>query len=276
MGICNYCGNPAGFLRTRHKECALKFKSGNDEILRLVETSLKDNSSLDGLVKKINGIAAESYIQSNMLPSLLRTGWHSAVDKAFEDDILTEDEERRLSSMITAFGFNKDEMNEDPAYLKVVKGAVLRDVLNGKVPDRMGVTGPLPFNFLKTEKLVWLFRDVQFHEMRTYKRYTGGYQGFSIRVMKGVYYRAGGFRGNPVERSQMAHVDTGILGVTTRHLYFTGASKSFRVKYEKIVSFQPYSDGIGIQRDAQTARPQVFITGDGWFTYNLVVNLTKG
>jgi len=35
----------------------------------------------------------------------------------------------------------------------------------------------------------------------------------------------------------------------------------------------PYSDGIGIHRDAASAKPQIFVTGDGWFTYNLVVNL---
>ena len=42
-----------------------------------------------------------------------------------------------------------------------------------------------------------------------------------------------------------------------------------------IVSFEPYSDGLGVMRDAQMAKPQTFITGDGWFVYNLVVNLAQ-
>ena len=29
------------------------------------------------------------------------------------------------------------------------------------------------------------------------------------------------------------------------------------------------ADGFGIMRDAQTAKPQAFQTGDGWFPYNL-------
>ena len=33
------------------------------------------------------------------------------------------------------------------------------------------------------------------------------------------------------------------------------------------------TDGVGIRRDAATAKPQFFITGDGWFTYNLLVNV---
>jgi len=45
------------------------------------------------------------------------------------------------------------------------------------------------------------------------------------------------------------------------------------VRLDKIVSFMPFSDGVGIQRDAATAKPQFFITGDGWFTYNLLMNV---
>ena len=66
-----------------------------------------------------------------------------------------------------------------------------------------------------------------------------------------------------------------MLGLTTKHLYFAGARKKFRVRYAKIVSFEPYSDGLGIMRDAQTAKPQTFRTGDGWFAYNLAANLAQ-
>ena len=56
--------------------------------------------------------------------------------------------------------------------------------------------------------------------------------------------------------------------------YFSGGGKSFRIRHDKIVSIQPYSDGVGIHRDAATAKPQVFATGDGWFTYNLLMNVS--
>ena len=41
------------------------------------------------------------------------------------------------------------------------------------------------------------------------------------------------------------------------------------------MSFDPYDDGFGIMRDAQTAKLQTFRTGDGWFPYNLVTNLAQ-
>ncbi|MBQ8750135.1 MAG: hypothetical protein IJZ30_00670, partial [Alphaproteobacteria bacterium] len=59
------------------------------------------------------------------------------------------------------------------------------------------------------------------------------------------------------------------------HIYFGCQHQNFRIKYEKIVSFTPYSDGIGIQRDAMTAKPQIFKIDDGWFVYNILANISK-
>ena len=41
------------------------------------------------------------------------------------------------------------------------------------------------------------------------------------------------------------------------------------------MDFEAFADGLGIMRDAQTAKPQQFRTGDGWFAYNLAVNLAQ-
>lgn len=95
----------------------------------------------------------------------------------------------------------------------------------------------------------------------------------SIRVAKGLYYRVGAFKAQAVDRTERVHVDTGLVAVTDKHIYFGGPLKSLRLAYAKIVSFQPFSDGIGVIRDASNAKSQLFITGDGWFTYNLVTNL---
>jgi hypothetical protein len=54
-----------------------------------------------------------------------------------------------------------------------------------------------------------------------------------------------------------------------------GLRKRFRVRLDRIVSFEPYSDGIGIMRDAQSAKPQMFSVGDGWFIYNPVSNIYR-
>ena len=94
----------------------------------------------------------------------------------------------------------------------------------------------------------------------------------SIRVARGLYYRPGVFRSRSVEWEETVHQDTGLLGFTTKHIYFSGPKKKFRVRYDRIVDFDPFSNGFELMRYVQTAKPQSFRTGDGRFAYNLAVN----
>ena len=54
-----------------------------------------------------------------------------------------------------------------------------------------------------------------------------------------------------------------------------GARKSFWIPYREVDVFEPFKDGIGVQRDAMTAKPQIFKLDDGWFAYNLISNLAS-
>ena len=77
----------------------------------------------------------------------------------------------------------------------------------------------------------------------------------------------------------MSHLCSGassIRGVRDRVERIASLSRrKFRVRYDRIVSFDPYDDGFGIMRDAQTAKPQTFRTGDGRFPHNLAANLDQ-
>jgi hypothetical protein len=152
---------------------------------------------------------------------------------------------------------------------------VLREVLNGVVPKRMTFNSNLPINFQKGEQIVWVFPESSYLEDKTRRQYVGQSKGVSVRVMKGVYYRVGAFQGQPVEWIERVHLDTGYVVITNKNLYFAGPSKSLRIPYKKIVSFLSFSDSIGIIRDAANAKPQIFVTGDGWFPYNLLTNLAQ-
>jgi len=196
-------------------------------------------------------------------------------ERALEDEIISSEEEDALDAYKNHFQFEQTELDENGAYTKLVQAGVLRDLMEGKLPARINVQGQLPFNLQKSEELVWVFQNVKYLEERQRTTYSGGYSGVSLRIAKGVYYRTGGFRGNPTITSTTVHVDTGLLGITTKHIYFSGSNKSFRAPYPKIVSFTPFSDGFGLQRDAMTAKPQSFVIGDGWFVYNLVTNLAQ-
>ena len=122
---------------------------------------------------------------------------------------------------------------------------------------------------------MWVIQDVEYLETVVRRERQGTSHGLSIRVARGVYYRPSTFRSGPIEWEETVHADTGLLGFTTKHIYFASSRKKFRVRYDRIISFEPYDDGFGIMRDAQTAKPQAFRTGDGWFAYNLAAKLAQ-
>ena len=116
------------------------------------------------------------------------------------------------------------------AHRNMVKLAVIRELADGIVPDRLGSGASHPFNLMKSERLVWLFGDVDYIETKTMRERRGTSHGVSIRVARGLYYRPSTFRSRVHEWDEDVHVDTGLLGVTTKHIYFHGARKRFRVR----------------------------------------------
>ncbi len=275
MGKCIYCGKPAGFLRRYHRECREKHDRAAGNIRDLLVAFFNDGGDIGDVVKLARETVQNGYIRDDEFFRLVFETWKLLVERAFDDGILTEAEEERLRLIINGFGLNVPEVLNSRAYSLIEKGAFLRELLDGRLPANLPDKSILPFNFLKSETPLWVFQDVDYYEMVTRKKYTGGYSGFSIRIARGLYWRVGGFRGKPVVTQELKKVDHGTMVVTTKHIYFGGQSKIFRVRLDRIVAFEPFEDGVGIQRDARTAKPQYFVTGDGWFTYNLLRNATN-
>ena len=275
MGNCIYCGSPAGFLKNAHKECKQRHERGKAEIIALVRRVGSKDVDYNRLKSDIKEIASSSSMHRDTINECIVAGYEDAVERALDDHVLTEEEQDRLHGLQRHLSLSQDALNRNGAFDRLVKASILRDVLNGALPKGIQFAGYIPFNLQKSETLVWVFQDVDYYEVKTKTKFVGGSRGVSLRVTKGVYYRVGGFKGERVQESDTVHADTGLMGLTNKHIYFAGPSKRFRINYNKIVSFDAFSDGIGVQRDAQTAKPQSFRTGDGWFTYNLVANLAQ-
>jgi hypothetical protein len=273
MSNCKFCGQPAGFLRSQHRECAERHSDGRKQIIQAIAAALVANKPSDTLATSIASVANESLVSEEEQKALLISGWCEAVGRFLEDGVLDEEEQRRLTAFRDQFALSRDALDASGMYTKAVKASVLREIMHGNVPEH--TTAGSPFNFQKGECLAWSFENTDYLEDRVRKTYVGRSAGVSVRIAKGVYYRTSTFRGHPVEQTSRVRIDTGTFAATTKNLYFAGSQKSVRIPYAKIVSFQPFENGLGVVRDAASAKPQIFITGDGWFTYNLVVNLAR-
>lgn len=275
MPTCKYCGQSAGLFKSVHKECEDRFHLATSLIRETVVEAVMQNQPPTDLSAEIEKLAAHAHISPSNVKGLICQGWELAVDSALSDGLVTEDEEAALMLVRNHYDLSQSDLDMHRGYTRLAQAAVLRDLAGGILPDRITVTGNVPFNLQKSESYVWFMNDVKYHKVTTSRSYAGNSLGVSFRVMKGVYYRPGVFTGRTIERHSLTHVDSGMLGITNKHIYFGGQTKTFRVAYPKIVAFQPLQDGLGIQRDAANAKMEYFECGDGWFIYNLVTNLAE-
>lgn len=276
MGKCKYCGQKAGFLSKKHNECEKKHEQGKVEIIELIENSIIENQDFINLKTEVEKLAIESFIEPDEIKFQYITGFENAVEKIIDDGILSKSKEELIGKFIEQLNIPQDLLDTNDKFHLVIKAAILRDLTEGNIPEsKIRIQGNLPFNFQKNEKLVWLFQDVEFYEQKSKTHYQGGYSGMSFKVAKGVYYRFGGFKGHPVSVEEMKYVDTGIMCLTNKHVYFASSSKNLRIQISKIITMNPYEDGIVLQKDGVTAKPQTFKNIDGWFIYNAISNLNQ-
>ena len=100
---------------------------------------------------------------------------------------------------------------------------MIRDVTQGIIPQRQLASGHVPFNLMKSEQLVWVIQGVDYLETVVRREHRGASHGLSIRVARGLYYRPSTFRSRPIEWEETVHTGTGMLGLTTKHIYFAGS-----------------------------------------------------
>lgn len=245
-----------------------------------VDAALR-GTGLEDLDGRIHETAASADIEmfEHELTEVLEKGWCQAVEEAVEDHVLSEEEKRCLNRYRAHFRLDETRLDVYGQHFQLFKMMnLLRSLTEDEILPRFDLGtvreqfGRLPFNMMKSESLVWVFPNVRYLKEVTRREFRGSSMGASIRVAKGVYVRPGTFKGRSVESSSMEYQDSGVFGITTKHIYFTGSQKSFRVRLEKIVSFDPYKDALHIMRDTASAKPEAFTLSafEVWFSVNVI------
>ena len=273
MAVCIHCGQDAGLLRKRHSDCRKRHAQARHAMVLMASQASVGQRPLNSLIYDMQTIQDSTLVQPSELKSILREGWDVAVNSILEDYLPSDQDEIHLTAFIEHFSLKDD--GGSAAARELLKGIILRELLEGKIPQPPNF-GRLPFNMLPNESLIWPFSGVRYYERRTKIVRRGVSHGASIRVMKGLYYQPRVFRSEPVEVNETRLIDEGVVALTTQNIYFAGQEKSLRIPYKRVLSFDGYADGFSITRNAQSAKPQIFLTGDGWFSYNIVAHQIQG
>ena len=274
MGKCKYCGQDAGFFHSKHEECEKKFNQGLASIKQIVSTCFTNKEDFYLKDREIKNIVESSHIDNTALQQIYCSVFDDAIDNYLNDGVIDTQENRTVARFMQFTGLPQAVLNANQSLEKVVQSKVLQEILQGVAPTpKLTINGDFPFLLGKEEHLVWLFRNITLHQQKVQREFVGRSRGMSFRVMKGVYYRTGGFKGHPVETTVMQRIGIGSVCLTDKNLYFASPEKSLKVPYTKILSIESYSNGIGIQKDGANDKP-MFLEGiNSWFTYNVIANL---
>ncbi len=195
---------------------------------------------------------------------------NQAADNYMKNGSLSASEQQKLDDFSTQLGISLT--NLPPKYQntnlgQVAQMSILNKVQMGQMPST-NIQAPILLG--KNESILWCYDNVTMYQEKTQKEFVGGHSGFTFRIIKGINYRVGSFKGRPVEHSYMDNAGTGSLYITNKHIIFHSSVRSVKVPYNKIIGINPYSDGMGIQRDGANAKQLVFQGFDCSFVLNVI------
>jgi hypothetical protein len=274
MGICTYCGAKAGWFSDAHSKCAEKALAGQQEIQQAVKLAVVNNQLLRDLQAAVETIRAQSNVPQTDLISAVMAGWSEGATIRAQAAPLSDGDDSAMEAIFKAYGLTPEQMVKTEGFLQMAASLILWHVLHDSI---IPYEGPVRFNLQRGEVAVFGIANVVLSEERTATSYVGGYSGASVRVGRGLYYHLGGVRGHREEHTAIQEVDYGLFLMTTQGIYFGGDHQNFRVPFNRIVRFQPYSDGVGICKDG--GKEQIFApvrsANLGWFMYNTVQALSQ-
>lgn len=254
--------------------------------------SINVNGSLDRLSQKmIRGFLAEYFTGQKPLQRVLQICrqitsvlplsneqmtdtyffmLNQAAENYMKDGLLTDDEEQKIEEYMNTLGLSAT--NLPPQYQgselsRIEQMRMLKQLQQGVIPQT-NLHAPILLG--KGEVVLWCYDGVTMWQEKVKREMVGSHSGFSFRVVKGVTYRTGGFKGHPVEHSYMDQAGTGSLYITNKHIIFHSSERSTKIPYKKIIGLNPYQDGMGVQQDGANAKKLVFQGFDCSFVLNLM------
>lgn len=224
--------------KKQEKEARLK-KEANIQLLKNEMIQLASDGKLTAEeIKQIESRKSELCLNDEDIKLAKVEAYAAAFNKAVDDSALTEEEEKELNNIQKELNLSDDLVEAKKKVL--ARYRLVREIQNGTMPTLQIANIVLK----KGEQTYWSEPSSLVEEKVLSRHYEGGYSGFSFRVMKGVSYRVGGFKGYPVVEKGNVSTSDGELIFTSKRIIFRGDRKSFATNLDKILDIQFYSNGI--------------------------------
>lgn len=254
--------------------------------------SINVNGSLDKLSQKmVRGFLAEYFtgqkplqrvlqicqqitsvlpLTNNQMQDTYLYMLNQAAENYMKDGLLSDTEQQRIDEYMNTLGLSTSNLPakyQGSELSRIEQNKILKQLQKGITPQS-NLYAPILLG--KDEVVLWSYDGVTMYQEKVKREFVGGHSGFTFRIVKGVNYRTGSFKGHPVEHSYMDNAGTGALYITNKHIIFHSSLRSTKIPYKKIIGLNPYSDGMGVQMDGANAKRLIFQGFDCSFVLNVM------
>jgi hypothetical protein len=291
MGVCRYCHQRAGWFADVHDACIQKADAGIESVKKCMADAVIEGKRYGDVSATIDKIIAGAAIPQDQIHTALKEGWSQGAEQRSKAEPVSDGELMAILDVYRAAGLTDEEMFTKTAgtYALVLSNktwTVLHDRLRpfevpsepppGSLPNEatrgmIGTFNFTSFNLQAGEVRVWGLANVWLKQAVTTTAYVGAHSGASIRIASGLWYHFGGLHGHKEESTSLQELDAGEILITTRAIYFSGRATggsgiNFRLPFNQIIQFKPYSDAVGICKNGareQILAPRQIVWGDG-------------
>ncbi|HDS03369.1 MAG TPA: hypothetical protein ENN72_06640 [Firmicutes bacterium] len=180
--------------------------------------------------------------------------------EAVSDQRLSPEEERELYQIAKNMGIENLHFEEATQEM-LDRYRLYWQIENGEIP-----TLKPTIHLHKNESL--LFKtDINWHERRKEtRRIRYGGPTLRLKIAKGLYYRAGDLGFQKVTSEDFQLIDSGTLYLTDKRLIFMGGRSNKTLRITRILAFEPFENGISLQKDKGRNPFFEFTTGTDIFS----------
>ena len=201
----------------------------------------------------------------------------SAADDIIHHKLLTAKEEQQILQMLQNANINSDKADQYGGLTLLKKAALIRHIIQDEKPANIPDGEFMKrFNFLKSERLVWVFDQAHYFVLLMPDEEKDVSDDQKQKIFGGAYVAPEAFNDLPFPMGgTVDYQGVGTLALTTHHLYFGSRDDIIKLNLTKVAHLIPYSDGIGFKKDTRDGRALLFKLDDPWLAYNIAENLRR-
>lgn len=230
-----------------HIKAKSQIHKAKQEYWENMKAVLADDKFGDAEALKLDTISHSLSLSDDQLKDVYIQGANLLWSTIIQDHVITEEEKESLQSFMkkyglknTDFNFNQDEFN-----ICYSMGIIQKGHLPNLNPDTIDLI------YKPEEILHWVCPASLMKYKRVVQRVNFAGPRVSIKIMKGLTYRAGSYKISAQSNEYLVPEDSGSFWLTNQRFGFMGTRKNFVLTYNKVLHFELTSDGLSIAKEGR-------------------------